>query len=255
MGAINIKSNGQCWRLEVAQECFGAAVGAIVNLIGKANDLARLKGFRHPPMVIAYVVWAYHRFGLSLRDVENLMEERGVIVSHESIRAWVASFGPQFAAKIRHDRQRQSDKWYLDEMGITMGGEKHWLWWSVAANGDVLDILIQSRRNKAAAKRFFRKLFKRWGEPRVLITDKLRSYCAAKVELAPGIEHRQHKGLNNRVEALHRHTRRREKIMGRFKSPRQAQRFLSFHDQTACPLPLANSHKEGQFNHDNPIQS
>ena len=112
-------------------------------------------------------------------------------------------------------------------------GVKHWLWRAVDAKGDVLDILGQSRRNKAAGKRFFRKLFNRWGQPRVLVTDKLRSYGAALKELTPGIEHRQHKGLNNRAEASHRHTRRREKIMGRFKSPRQAQRFLS-HDQTAA---------------------
>jgi len=103
----------------------------------------------------------------------------------------------------------------------------------VDANGDVLDILVQSRRNKAAALRFLRKLMKRWDQPRVLVTDKLRSYGAAKAEIAPGLEHRQHKGLNNRSEASHRHTRRREKIMGWFKSPRQAQKFLSVHDQVA----------------------
>jgi len=97
----------------------------------------------------------------------------------------------------------------------------------------VLDILVQSSRDKAAALRFLRKLFKRWGRPRVMVTDKLRSYGAAKAEIAPGLEHRQHKGLNNRGEASHRHTRRREKIMGRFKSPCQAQRFSSVHDQTA----------------------
>ena len=112
-------------------------------------------------------------------------------------------------------------------------GKKHWLWRAVDANGDVLDILVQSRRNTSAAKRFFRKLFRRWGQPRVLVTDKLGSCAAAKAEIAPGIEHRQHKGLNNRAEASHRHTRRREKIMGRFKSPRQAQWFLSAHDQIA----------------------
>ena len=127
-------------------------------------------------------------------------------------------------------------------------GRKHWLWRAVddeedqetirgivsPTSGDVLDILVQSRRNKAAAMRFFRKLFKTWGQPRVIVTDKLRSYGAAKSELATGIEHRQHKRLNNRAEASHRHTRRREKVMGRFKSPGQAQRFLSVHDQTAA---------------------
>ena len=108
---------------------------------------------------------------------------------------------------------------------------KHWLWRAVDSNGDVLDILVQSRRNKAAADRFFRKLFKQYGQPRVVITDKLRSYGAALKALAPGIDHRSHKGLNNRAEVSHRPTRRREKIFGRFKSPRQAQRFLAVHDQ------------------------
>lgn len=187
-------------------------------------DLSRLKGFRFPCSVIGYAVWAYHRFALSLRDVEDLLAARGITVSYETIRDWVTRFGSQFAAKIRRDRPRPADKWHLDEVVVPIKGRKHWLWRAVDANGDVLDILVQSRRNKDAAKRFFRKLFRRWGEPRVLITDKLRSYAAAKSEIAPGIEHRQHKGINNLAEASHRHTRRREKIMGRFKSPGQAQR-------------------------------
>jgi len=198
------------------------------------SDVARLKGFRFPRSVIGYAVWAYHRFALSLRDVEDLLAARGITVSYETIRDWVARFGAQFAANIRRDRPRPADKWHLDEVVIPIKGRKHWLWRAVDANGDVLDILVQSRRNKAAAMRFFRKLFKIWGQPRVIITDKLRSYGAAKKDLAPGIEHRQHKGLNNRAEASHRQTRRREKIMGRFKSPGQAQRFLSGHDQTTA---------------------
>lgn len=198
------------------------------------SDLSRLKGFRFPRAVIGYAVWTYHRFALSLRDVEDLLASRGIAVSYETIRDWVARFGVQFAAKIRRDRPRPTSKWHLDEVVVPIKGRKHWLWRAVDANGDVLDILVQPRRNKAAALRFFRKLFKTWGQPRVLITDKLRSYGAAKADLAPGIEHRQHKGLNNRAEASHRHTRRREKTMGRFKSPGQAQRFLSVHDQTAA---------------------
>ena len=198
------------------------------------SDLSRLKGFRFPRAVIDYAVWAYHRFALSLRDVEDLLAARGIKVSHETVRDWVVRFGPQFAAKVRRDRPRPADKWHLDEVVIRIKGKTHWLWRAVDANGDVLDILVQSRRNKAAARRFLLKLLKRWGASRVIVTDKLRSYGAAKVEIAPGLEHRQHKGLNNRSEASHRHTRRREKIMGRFKSPRQAQRFLSAHDQIAC---------------------
>lgn len=118
-------------------------------------------------------------------------------------------------------------------------GRKYWLWREVDANGDILDILVQSRRNKAAAMRSFRKLFKAWVQPRVIITDKLLSYGAAKADIAPGVEHPQHKGLNNRVEVSHRHTRRREKIMGRFKSSGQAQRFLSVHEQTATLFRLS----------------
>ncbi|WP_371933300.1 IS6 family transposase [Ruegeria discodermiae] len=197
------------------------------------SDLSRIKGFRFPRSVIGYAVWAYHRFALSLRDVEDLLASRGIRVSHETIRAWVARFGRQFAAKIRRDRPKPADKWHLDEVVILIKGRKHWLWRAIDAHGDVLDILVQPRRNKRAAKRFFRKLFRRWGQPRVLVTDKLRSYAAARAEIAPRIEHRQHKGLNNRAEASHRHTGRREKIMGRFRSPRQAQQFLSAHDQTA----------------------
>ena len=198
------------------------------------DDLSRLKGHRFPRTVIGYAVWAYHRFALSLRDVEDLLAERGVIVSHETIRVWVAKFGTQFAAKIRRDRPAPADKWHLDEVVLKINGVRHWLWRAIDANGDVLDILVQSRRDTAAAMRFMRKLFKRWGLPRVMVTDKLGSYPAAKAKLATGVAHRRHKGINNAAEASHRHTRRREKIMGRFKSPRHAQRFLSVHDQTAA---------------------
>ena len=151
------------------------------------SDLPRLKGFRFPRSVIGYAVWAYHRFALSLRDVEDLLAARGITVSYETIRDWVARFGVQFAAKVRRDRPRPADKWHLDEVVVPIkGGRKHWLWRAVDAKGDVLDILVQSRRNKAAALRFFRKLFKVWGQPRVVVTDKLRSYGAAKSELASG---------------------------------------------------------------------
>ena len=162
------------------------------------SDCSSLKGFRFPRSVIGYAVWAYHRFALSLRDVEDLLASRGIKVSYETIRDWVARFGSVIAAKIRKARPKPSDKWHLDEVVLMIKGVKHWLWRAVDAKGDVLDILVQSRRNKAAAKRFFRKLFKRWGQPRVFVTDKLRSYGAALKELTPGIEHRQHKGLNNR---------------------------------------------------------
>lgn len=198
------------------------------------SDCSGLKGFRFPRSVIGCAVWAYHRFALSLRDVEDLLASRGIKVSYETIRDWVTRFGSKIAAKIRKDRPGPADRWHLDEIVLMIKGVKHWLWRAVDAKGDVLDILVQSRRNKAAAEQFFRKLFKLWGQPRVITTDKLRFYATALKELTPGIEHRQHKGFNNRAEASHRHTRQREKIMGRFKSPRQAQRFLSVRDQTAA---------------------
>jgi putative transposase len=119
----------------------------------------------------------------------------------------------------------------MDEVVIQINGEAHWLWRAIDADGDVLDILVQKRRNAKAAKRFFRRLVKEYGQPRVLVTDKLRSYGVAARSVTPSVDHRAHKGLNNRIEVSHRPTRKREKIMGRFKSPRQAQRFLVNHDQ------------------------
>jgi putative transposase len=134
----------------------------------------RLKGFRFPRPIISYAIWAEHRFVLSLRDIEDLLAERGVIVSYESIRVWCQRFGTQIAAKIRRDRPVPADKWHLDEVVISIRGRKHCLWRAVDANGDVLEILMQSRRNAHAAKRFLMKLMKRLGVPRVLVTDKLR---------------------------------------------------------------------------------
>lgn len=159
------------------------------------------------------------------------MAARGVSVSRKTVRLWVNRFGRHFSDCIRRDRPRPNDKWHLDEVVLPINGKKYWLWRAVDSKGDVLDILVQSRRNKRAAIRFFSKLFKAFGEPPVIVTDKLRSYGAALKELAPGIEHRSHKGLNNRSEGSHRPIRRREKIMERFISPRQAQHFLSVHDQ------------------------
>ena len=199
----------------------------------RPSNMPRLKGYRFSSKIIAYAVWAYYRFTLSTADVEDLLAERGVYVSRETIRNWVNRFVRHFADCIKRDRPGTGDKWHLDEVVISIKGKKNWLWRAVDAKGDVLDILVQSRRNTSAAKRFFRKLFRRWDKPRVLVTDKLGSYAAAKAEIAPGIEHRQHKVLNNRAEASHRHTRRPEKIMGRFKSPSQAQWFLTAHDQIA----------------------
>ncbi|WP_111735852.1 IS6 family transposase [Roseovarius amoyensis] len=195
------------------------------------SSMPRLKGYRFPREIVAYAVWVYHRFALSTADVEDLLADRGVMVSRETIRKWVNRFGRHFADCIRRDRPAAVDKWHLDEVVIPINGRKYWLWRAVDANGDVLDILVQPQRNAKAASRFLARLIDRFGEPRVVITDKLRSYFKPVRDLAPGADHRAHKGLNNRIEGSHRPTRKREKLMGRFKSPRQAQRLLATHDQ------------------------
>ncbi len=189
------------------------------------------KGFRYPRDIISHAVWLYARFSLSLRDVEEILAERGIEVTHQTIKDWFANFAQMFANEIKRRRPRPGDKWHMDEMVLKISGKHHYLWRAVDQDGNILDILVQSRRNKKAALRFFRKLLKGLEYvPRVIITDKLRSYGAAKKEILPGVEHRQHKGINNRAENSHRPTRRRERVMQKFKSPGHAQRFLSAHD-------------------------
>jgi len=165
---------------------------------------------------------------------EEMLSARGILVSHETGRQWALKFGQAFASEIRRRLPSSGDKWHLDEVVISIAGRKHWLWRAVDQHGGVLDILVQSRRDATAAKRLLRKLLKKQRiAPRVMITDKLASYAAAKQAVMPGVEHRQHRGLNNRAENSHQPTRRRERIMNRFKSAGQAQRFLSAHDQVA----------------------
>ena len=200
----------------------------------KSSRQPRYARHRFPAEVISHVVGLYFRFPLSLRMVEEMLAARGILVSHETVRQWAMKFGQEFANQIRRRRPAPGDKWHLDKVVISIAGKKHWLWRAVDQHGVVLDILVQSRRNAEAAKRLLRKLLKRQGRsPRVMITDKLASYAAAKKAVMPGVEHRQHKGLNNRAENSHQPTRRRERIMKRFKSAGQAQRFLSVHDQVA----------------------
>ena len=188
-------------------------------------------GHRFPAEIISHAVWLYFRFPLSLRHVDELLAARGVSVSHETVRQWGLKFGQAFANQIRRRLPQAGDKWHLDEVAVKIAGVQHWLWRAVDRDGTVLDILVQSRRDKRAAKRLLRKLLKKQCRPpRVMITDKLASYGAAKKEIMPGVEHRQHKGLNNRAENSHQPTRGRERQMKRFKSPRHAQRFLAAHD-------------------------
>jgi len=172
---------------------------------------------RYPAEIIAHCVRLYYRFPLSYRGVEELMLDRGVAVSYESIRRWCHKFGPHFAAEIRRQRPQPKDKWHLDEVFIKMGGRTYYLWRAVDADRLVLDILVQERRNREAAEAFLRRLVEGYPEgPRVAVTDKLASYAPAIKRVLPRTEHRQHKGLNNRAENSHQPTRERE----------QAQRFL-----------------------------
>ena len=188
------------------------------------------RGFRYPAEVIEHAVWLYHCFSLSLRDAELILAARGVIVSYESIREWGLRFGRLFANTLKRRRPRPGDRWHLDEVFIRVRGKQHFLWRAVDQDGHVLDILVQSRCNTRAAKRFFRKLLKGFQYvPRVIVTDKLKSYAAAKRDILPHVEHRQSKYLNNCIEVSHQPIRRRERQMQRFKSPRYAQRFLSAH--------------------------
>jgi putative transposase len=188
----------------------------------------RYKNYRFPVEIISHGVWLYYRFCLSYRDVEELLFVRGIIVSHEAIRKWCRKFGQQYANQLRRRRPRPGDKWHLDEVFLTINGERHYLWRAVDQDGNVLDILVQRGRDKTAAKTFFRKLLKGLTyAPRVIITDKLKSYGAAKREILPGVEHRQHRYLNNRAENSHQPTRQRERRMQGFKSAGHAQRFLA----------------------------
>src|SRR4051794_29099436 len=190
------------------------------------------RGFRFPAEIIEHAVWLYHCFSLSLRDVETILAARGVVVSYESIREWGLRFGRLFANTLKRRRPRPGDKWFMDEVFIRIRGKLHYLWRAVDQDGNVLDILVQSRRSAKAAKRFFRKLLTGLQYvPRVIVTDKLRSYAAAKREVLPGVEHRQSRYLNNRAEVSHQPTRRRERQMQHFKSARHAQRFLSNHSR------------------------
>jgi putative transposase len=187
-------------------------------------------GYRFPPEIISHAVWLYYRFCLSFRDVEDLLAKRGVIVSYETIRQWSRKFGAEYARKLKRREGRLGDTWHLDELFVTIQGERQYLWRAVDQDGDVIDILVQPRRNRRAAERFFRKLLKgQESEPRRLVTDKLRSYSAAHRTIMPSVIHVTERYANNRAEVSHQPTRQRERQMRRFKSAAQAQRFLSVH--------------------------
>jgi len=197
-------------------------------------------GHRFPREVIAHAVRLYLRFALSFRDVEELLAERGVQVSYETVRRWVAKFGAQYADELRRREVRTGRTWHLDEMATRVGGRLHWLWRAVDEHGQTLDVLLQAQRDTAAAERFFRRLLAGadGAPPARITTDKLSSYAAALARLPElaGVEHlqvRSARRCNNRVEQAHQPTRARERIMRCFKSVPSAQRFLDAFSRVA----------------------
>jgi len=188
------------------------------------------KRHRFPSEIIHYAVWLYHRFNLSHRDIEDLLAERNISVSYESIRLWCIKFGPKYARRLKRRHQGFGDTFYIDEVFVKIGGKQQYLWRAVDQDGEVVDVFIQARRDGAAAKRFFERLLKNHhGEPRKIVTDKLRSYGVAHRELIPEVIHDTAQYANNRSELSHQPTRVRERGMRCFKSSLQAQRFLSVH--------------------------
>lgn len=198
-------------------------------------SMGRPRGFRFPLLVIQHAVWLYARFTLSLRDVEELLAERGITVSYETVRAWVARFGPEIARGLRTRRGRgSSGAWHLDEVFVSIGGRRMYLWRAVDGEGEVLDVLVQARRDKAGALRLMRKLLKTQGRgPETLVTDRLGSYAAAARELGLAATHVQAKSANNRVEGSHVPIRLRERKMQGFRRPGSTQRFLALHATVA----------------------
>jgi putative transposase len=200
-------------------------------------DPERYKHHRFPGEIISHGVWLSYRFTLSYRDVQELLCERGIDVTHEAIRQWCLKFGQDDAHRLKRRRAQPGDTWHLDEVFLTINGKRHYLWRAVDQEDNVLDILVQSRRNQHAAKKFFRTLLKGLRYvPRVIITDKLKSYGAAKRAILPGVEHRQSRSRNNRCEHAHRPTRQRERRVQGFKSAGHAQRFLSAYGPMAQPF-------------------
>ena len=187
-------------------------------------------GYRFPPEIIQRAIWLYLRFTLSLRDVEDLLAERAIGVSYETVRRWVNHFGPIIAADLRKRRPTPHSIWHLDEVYLKIDGRMVYLWRAVDAEGEVLDVLVQSKRNKRAALKLMRKLLKKYAfVPLRLVTDDLRSYGAAVRDLRIESRHERGRWKDNRVDNSHQPTRRRERKLQRFKSAGSAQKFLSIH--------------------------
>ncbi len=188
------------------------------------------KRHRFPPDIISYAVWLYYRFNLSHRDIEDLLAEHGITVSYEAVRLWCIKFGAKYARRLRRKHRGFGDTFFIDEVFVKINGKQHYLWRAVDQDGEVVDVFLQAKRDGAAAKRFFKRLLRNHGdEPRKIVTDKLRSYGVAHRELIPEAIHVTERYANNRAEQSHEPTRVRERGMRRFKSVRQAQRFLGAH--------------------------
>jgi putative transposase len=203
-------------------------IGDLEHTSPMRRPLSRYHRDRFPAEIISHCVWLYFHFALSFRDVEEMLAMRGIAVSYETIREWCLKFGQTYANRLRRKAPRSGDQWHLDEVFLKIEGCQHYLWRAVDQDGEVLYIMVQSRRDKKAAKRFFQKLLKGLRYvPRVVVTDKFKSYSAAIAEVLPSVEHVQQKYQNNRAENSHQPTRLREQVMRRFKSAGHAQRFLS----------------------------
>lgn len=188
------------------------------------------KRHRFPPEIIQYAVWLYFQFSLSNRDIEDLLAQRGILVTHESVRRRCNKFGPQYARRLRRNHRGYGDTIFIDEVFINIHGKQHYLWRPVDQDGEVVDAFLQARRDAKAAKRFFKRLIIRHrGEPRKIVTDKLRSYGVAHREMLPEALYDSSRYANNRAELSHQPTRFRERGMRRFNSVLQAQRFLNSH--------------------------
>lgn len=203
------------------------------------------KGYRMPKSIIGFAVRYYHRYKLSLRDVSELLSDRGIDVTYETIRNWNTTWGPLFARAIRKKRGSSfKDKWHIDEVRLKIKGEIFWLWRLVDSEGEEIEILLQKRRNAKSAIRFLKRALHRVGVmPRVMVTDKLRSYTKAHRILMKSSDHRSHKRLNNRAENSHQPTREKERQMRGLKTPASAQRFLSSMGQ------ILNLLKVGRYKH------
>ena len=189
--------------------------------------------YRFPPGIIQHAVWLYFRFPLSYRDVEDLLVERGIDVSYETVRRWSLKFGQAYARRLRKTRPRPDARWHLDEMFVSINGRRMYFWRAVDSEGEVLDFLVQPRRNTKGALKLMRKLLKKQGfAPAQIVTDKLKSYHKAFRTLRLNAEHIDNKRFNNRAENSHLPVRRRERKMQKFKSPGSAQRFLNIHSAT-----------------------